>query len=343
MKSRDSATRSVRSPAVKHVCLSLAIAVCLSPAAARPTAALDAAAEFYVRAALALGERDADSLDIYYGPGAWRADARARHLPLDDIRAATVPFIASLDERPSTTPRPRPGGSSSSARPGRSCRGSTSCAVRGRRSRKKCGRCLGSNGGMGRMGPASAADAATARQAGEVLRSRARAVAAGRRRAIGALRGVRPAISDPRDRLAAVFARAVEGCRAATREHVTLPPDERVDVEYVPDLAWSACTRYKGHCHESHSDQYRPCRSPSIAPGSGLPRGVSGPSRDRQSSRCSFWWQAHRVVASGRSSVLSRCCTRQPRRWRLEVAFPGPARLAFERDAAVSPGRSRSV
>ena len=76
------------------------MAVCLSACRSSPTASLDAAAEFYVRAALALGERDADSLDIYYGPGAWRADARARHLPLDDIRAATVPFIGSLDERP---------------------------------------------------------------------------------------------------------------------------------------------------------------------------------------------------------------------------------------------------
>ena len=74
--------------------------MCLSACRGSPTASLDAAAEFYVRAALALGERDADSLDIYYGPGAWRADAHLRHLPLDDIRAATVPFIASLDERP---------------------------------------------------------------------------------------------------------------------------------------------------------------------------------------------------------------------------------------------------
>src|SRR5215510_2067918 len=81
-------------------CLSLTIVVCLSACRGSPTASLDAAAEFYVRAALALGERDADSLDIYYGPGTWQADARARHLPLDGVRAATVPFIASLDQQP---------------------------------------------------------------------------------------------------------------------------------------------------------------------------------------------------------------------------------------------------
>src|SRR6478672_11064642 len=45
-----------RGQATKRVCLTLAIAVCLSACRGSPTASLDAAAEFYVRAALALGE-----------------------------------------------------------------------------------------------------------------------------------------------------------------------------------------------------------------------------------------------------------------------------------------------
>ena len=48
------------------------------------------------------------------------------------------------------------------------------------------------------------------------------------------------------DRLAAVFSRAIEGCRAATRQHIALPAGERVDVDYVRDLPWSAFTRYEG-------------------------------------------------------------------------------------------------
>jgi hypothetical protein len=51
----------------------------------------------------------------------------------------------------------------------------------------------------------------------------------------------------PVDRLPAVLGRAIDGCRAATREQITLPPDDRVDVEYVPDMAWSAFSRYQGH------------------------------------------------------------------------------------------------
>ena len=50
----------------------------------------------------------------------------------------------------------------------------------------------------------------------------------------------------PPDRLALVVSRALDGCRAATRVHVKLPAAERVDVEYVHGLSWSAFTRYKG-------------------------------------------------------------------------------------------------
>ena len=48
------------------------------------------------------------------------------------------------------------------------------------------------------------------------------------------------------DRLPAVFSRALAECRAATLRHLALPPDERVDVEYVTDSPWTAFTRYVG-------------------------------------------------------------------------------------------------
>jgi len=64
------------------------------PAASRP--AVDAAAERYVRLALALGERDADSIDSYHGPSQWQADAGARHAPLPKIRADATLLADSL-------------------------------------------------------------------------------------------------------------------------------------------------------------------------------------------------------------------------------------------------------
>ena len=238
MKSRDSATRSVRSSAGKRIYLSLAIAVGLSACRGSPTAALDAAAEFYVRAALALGERDADSLDIYYGPGAWRADARARHLPLDDIRAATVPFIASLDERPFDN-------ADADARRLfllRQTRAIVSRIDIVRGARPSFAEEVRTLFGLDRWNRLDGQKGLDGQERAELERLlpgpgdlSARYAAFDRRFLI------------PRERLPAVLLRAIEGCRAATREHVTLPAGEGVDVDFVPDLAWSAYTRYQGH------------------------------------------------------------------------------------------------
>src|SRR4051812_6832885 len=57
---------------------------------------LDAASRSYVTLALALGERDSDSLDSYHGPPSWRADVRAEHATLAQIRAAAVALARSL-------------------------------------------------------------------------------------------------------------------------------------------------------------------------------------------------------------------------------------------------------
>ncbi len=347
-----------RGQATRRVCLSLAVAVCLSACRGSPTAALDAAAEFYVRAALALGERDADSLDIYYGPGAWRADAHLRHLPLDDIRAATVPFIASLDERPFDNAEAearrlfllrqtraivsridivrgaRPSfaeevrtlfglGQDGSASAAYAASASAPEALR----RDKSAR------------PAFAADAATARQAGEVYAELGRLLpGAGDLPARYAAFDGRFLI--PRNRLPAVLARAVEGCRAATREHVTLPPGERVDVEYVPDLAWSAYTRYQGHA--TSRIQINAALPLTVDRALDLACHEAYPGHHTIDSLLDARFGGRRVEFSVRplfspQSLLHEAAASLA----VEMAFPGPARLAFERDDAVSPGRSR--
>ena len=51
----------------------------------------------------------------------------------------------------------------------------------------------------------------------------------------------------PADRLAAVMARAIEGCRAQTVRHMQLPATEAVRAEYVHDKPWSAFSRYQGN------------------------------------------------------------------------------------------------
>src|SRR5881394_2335853 len=64
-----------------------------------PRDSVDEAARSYVRLVLALGERDADSLDSYHGAAAWQAEARAEHATLADIRARARALADSLVAR----------------------------------------------------------------------------------------------------------------------------------------------------------------------------------------------------------------------------------------------------
>ncbi len=51
----------------------------------------------------------------------------------------------------------------------------------------------------------------------------------------------------PVDRLNSVFTAALEACRERTLQHVTLPADERLTVEYVTGKSWSGYNWYQGH------------------------------------------------------------------------------------------------
>jgi hypothetical protein len=51
----------------------------------------------------------------------------------------------------------------------------------------------------------------------------------------------------PKDRLDAVFAAAIEGCRARTLEHIALPPTESFTIEYVTGKTWSGYNWYQGN------------------------------------------------------------------------------------------------
>jgi hypothetical protein len=214
-----------------------------APSAARPKP-LDvaAAAESYVRLVLALGERDADSLDGYHGPPAWAAEARARHVTLDEVRRQAQALSGTL------------------------------ASTRFRNDDEDVRRTflLGQLGAIAArieiLGGARPSFADEARRLfGLETDPRIDADE-------GAATEIRAAIDRelpghgttaerfgafdrrfliPADRLPAVMARAIEACRSATRVHVKLPPSERVDLSYVRDLPWSALTSYDGDFHST--------------------------------------------------------------------------------------------
>jgi hypothetical protein len=137
----------------------------------------------------------------------------------------------------------------------------------------------------------------------------------------------------PPDRVRPVFERALAECRARTLEHVALPPDERVEIEYVTDSPWNGYSRYHGG--------YRSVLQVNVAYGITVDGALV--------LACHEGYPGHHAQNSVREADLVR-----RRRWMeftvqplfspqvllseglavhaVDVAFPGAAREAFERD-----------
>jgi len=78
--------------------LTATFAVCSPALGGAPIApaSLDALAERYVHLVLAIGEHDPDMVDAYYGPPAWRDEAKAHRRSLDQLDEDARVLEASL-------------------------------------------------------------------------------------------------------------------------------------------------------------------------------------------------------------------------------------------------------
>jgi hypothetical protein len=289
---------------------------------------LDAEAERYVRIVLALGDRDPDSLDFYAGPPDWQAQAHAGNQPLGDIKRSASVLLARIADERSPTPE-------HDARRHFLMRQLRAVVARidllsGRRlSFDEESRLLfGADSAAGDRVPVEGprADLDRLLPAG---RSLDRRYAAFDRRFV-----------IPRDHLPDVMARAIDGCRRVTLDHMSLPAGERVSVEYVSGMPWSAFTRYEGHarsriqintdfdltidralqlaCHEAY-------------PGHHVINSVIDAVRP---------WPELTVLPMFSPQALR---TEGAATFAAELAFPDSSRLGFERDelfplAALDPG-----
>jgi hypothetical protein len=226
--------------------VSAAVAAGCTARPAESGTSIDEAARSYVRLALALGDRDADSLDSYHGPPAWQADVQREHATLAEIRRRAVALADALaaDHGAATT----------DATTRRGFLTSQLSAISARIDILEGARPSFADEARALFGLETGdATAAAADPVGRPARHSIDAARAELDRLLpghGDLAG-RYAAFDRRflvrgDRLPAVLSRAIEGCRAATRRHLELPAGERVSVEYVHDLPWSAFTRYEG-------------------------------------------------------------------------------------------------
>jgi hypothetical protein len=195
-------------------------------------------AERYVKLVLAVGVHDADYVDAYYGPPEWRAAAAAAKRSLGELQAEAAALAAALASR-------LPPADAEEL-----------VNLRHQYLTKQVeslqARVAMLDGERLTFDDESAAlyDAVapihTEKEFERVLDELARRLP-GERSLPERYEAFREQFVIPKDKLAAVFAAAIAGCRERTLAHIALPEGESFTIEYVTDKSWSGYNWYQGN------------------------------------------------------------------------------------------------
>jgi hypothetical protein len=218
-------------PRALAAALACAAAACARTAAPRPT--LDDSARQYVRLAVALGERDPDSIDFYAGPAELVEDVRRDPPALSAIARDASDLAARLAHGAPGDP--------DAARRRDLIRDLESLSAR-------AGLLRGARLPYDRESRVffgiEAAPFDEARQ--NNILGQIAALLPGPGALVDRYAAFTRQFVVPPDRLAAVVTEAVDGCRQRTRAHLTLPEGERTSIVLVTNRPWSAYSRYMG-------------------------------------------------------------------------------------------------
>jgi hypothetical protein len=199
---------------------------------------VDALAERYVKLVLGVGLHDADYVDAYYGPPEWREAVAAERPTLERIDKEAEEVQRALS---STAPSV---GAEELVRLRHEYLAKQVATLRAR---------IAMLGGAERTfdQESSALYDAVAPQHTEAEFDRVLADLDGRLPGEGSVgeryERFRDRFVIPRDKLGAVFAAAIEGCRARTLAHIELPAGETFTLEYVTGKSWSGYNWYQGN------------------------------------------------------------------------------------------------
>jgi hypothetical protein len=193
------------------------------------------AAESYVRLVLAMGEHDADYVDAYYGPPAWREEARTAKRSLAEIHASALALretLAIID---------RPVEAIESLR----------LDYLRRQTDVLIARAEMLQGRRFTFDEESEAlyDAVAPTHGEDYFRALNAAIdqeVPGDGSLASRVEAFRAEFVIPRERLDAVFSAAIDVCRAMTMAHMPLPDGESFTVEYVNGKSWSGYNWYQG-------------------------------------------------------------------------------------------------
>jgi hypothetical protein len=202
------------------------------------TRALDASAQAYVQLAVDLGQRDADSLDFYSGPASKMVDASQNPPALKSIRVEASQLAQGLRSA-------KTGTAEEEAR-----RSFLLLQLQSIASRTdvltgvpmKFDDETRTNFGV--VIPASYNQSAL-----DAVQAELQVLLPGQGDLAQRYQAFDNEFLIPAKLLPSVMARAIEACRAETKEHLSLPDGESTTVEYVRNRPWSAFSLYKGGYH----------------------------------------------------------------------------------------------
>ncbi len=297
--------------------------------AAHSPAAMDSIAESYVKLVLALGNHDADYVDAYYGPAEWKTAAAADTMPLEAIGVRADSLLERL------------GAGSDS---GDAVAGSDStAALREEYLRKQLG-ALRARVGMLQGTTLSFDDESRALYDAVAPHHDAAHFDSIIARLDSLLPGTGPVAARytdwrrqfviPASRRDSVFATAIAACKARTAAHLTLPPGERFELEYVTDKPWSGYNWYQGGYHSLiQINVDLPIyidRALDLACHEGYPgHHVYNSMLEQHLVRDRGWVEYSVYPLFSPQSLIAEGSAN----YGISMAFPGGERVAFERDS----------
>jgi hypothetical protein len=210
---------------------------------------MDTIAEQYVKLVLAMGQHDADYVDAYYGPPEWKKEAETSKVDLETIGLRARALRADLERQPRTA---TPSGASSKSGDAEMWRLRVQYLDRQlsaleARVRILKGERLSFDDESKALYDAVAPTYPESHFQKILDQLEKRFPGSGP--LVDRYAAYRKAFIIPRDKLDAVFQRAIQAGRERTLQHIKLPSEEKFTVEYVTNKSWSGYNWYQGGYH----------------------------------------------------------------------------------------------
>jgi len=297
-------------------------------------------AERYVKLVLAVGQHDPDYVDAYYGPPEWRKEAEGTKVPLPDLAKRAKDLLADA----TTISTPATGKDAELWALRRQYLERQLSALRARLDMLQGKRLTFDEESRALY------DAVAPRHTEAEFESILKTLSAklpGDGPLSGRYEQFKRAFIIPRDRLDGVFQTAIRACRDRTRTYVDLPAEESFTVEYVTGKSWSGYNWYQGNYRsliQVNTDlPIYIDRALDLACHEGYPgHHVYNVLLERHLVRDRGWIEFSVYPLFSPQSLIAEGTAN----YGIEIAFPRPERVAFERDvlfplATIDPARAK--